>query len=216
MTNTTYSASGVVPKAHLRNAHVVRSCDVHSVRVHRTQHRGRLALVAEYLGPPPFDEDEQFVCGSTWFEVLSVSQTPYSWFVTAVEIGEVVSRPETQASIDWLPGPATEGGHVYVLEFNGPDGIVKVGMTGDPKTRMATHAKQAASFGTCITRMWVSAAHLGYEQTEKRLIAAAGAPGSVDIIGKERFFGLDFTRAVEMAKAAVVQTRTAPADMAHV
>lgn len=87
-------------------------------------------------------------------------------------------------------------GYLYVIEFS--TGLVKVGMTRNPKARMRSHADEAARFGCVITSLWLSDQHENYRENEAELISALGQPQH----GSE-YFQIAFTTAVAAAKRLV-------------
>lgn len=161
-------------------------------------------LTLRYECEPPCVVGEYLVLAGHFFEALSTCFDGYVTLVTSVAVGEAVARPDTQVDTSRLPGH-TDGGHIYVLEFNGDDGIIKVGMTANPKQRMSEHAKQAAAFGTCITRMWVSRAHTRYQESEKLLLLATSRRCE-SMVGQERFFGVSFIDVVKLTDSVLAET----------
>lgn len=59
--------------------------------------------------------------------------------------------------------------HLYIVEF--VDHGIKVGITGDPNRRLATHRRDAEAFGRPVGRAWVSPPHVEARSNEKALKA---------------------------------------------
>lgn len=89
-------------------------------------------------------------------------------------------------------------GFVYVLAF--ANGIVKVGKTTNPHTRIAEHGRDAARFGATINATWVSAPHIGYHANERSLIAFCESRWTRSG-GIEYFADADFKAVAEYAAA---------------
>lgn len=93
-------------------------------------------------------------------------------------------------------------GNLYVVEFS--TGTVKVGRSRTPDQRIENHAGEARKFGVWITRRWVSTAHRSHFASERALIRACAAKGSL-ITGRE-YFRIDFDEAVRLAERAIERT----------
>lgn len=97
-----------------------------------------------------------------------------------------------------LPGKTRFGGYVYIVEFD--SGLLKVGMTQFPQSRLTYHARHAASFGIRAVRGWLSPLHEEPFRTEGLLIAAAAEMGTA-AGGREYFAGVGFEEIVTRAAA---------------
>jgi hypothetical protein len=122
---------------------------------------------------------------------------------------EPLSRSEARDEVDsnyWkdLP-PAPNGyGYIYVVLFE--TGVVKVGQTIDPASRIATHRRDAWTFNVAITDAWISGPHQGHLANETALIAfTLTLSGRVR---REYFHGADFA-----AVLAYAEDLTGNADM---
>jgi hypothetical protein len=92
-----------------------------------------------------------------------------------------------------LPRNADGHGYLYVLQFS--TGLLKVGCTRNPYTRMSNYRTTLTPFDITINECWVSRPHPGYLATELDLIAAASEMAS-DSRQSEYFLGVDFGRLV--------------------
>ncbi|MFJ4569814.1 hypothetical protein ACIP4U_40580 [Streptomyces caelestis] len=95
-----------------------------------------------------------------------------------------------------VPRQALEGnGHVYVLAITGTVTYVKIGSTGQPRSRLEALRTEAHRQGGAVTRAWLSPAHPTYRGTEAhalrncREISPSTSPRS------EYFPDLDFATA---------------------
>lgn len=95
-----------------------------------------------------------------------------------------------------LPGRVKFGGYVYILEFT--DGLVKVGMSSEPRTRVSALTAAAKVFGQDALRGWLSPHHEQPTRSEARLIAAATALGGQSR-AVEYFTGVSFPALVRLA-----------------
>lgn len=68
-----------------------------------------------------------------------------------------------------LPGPSRVGQYIYVVQFN--SGIVKVGRTMNPATRLKSHATGGRPHGISVSAQWLSQPHLRAKRNEHLLIA---------------------------------------------
>jgi hypothetical protein len=59
-------------------------------------------------------------------------------------------------------------GYLYVIQF--ASGVVKVGQTVEPRTRLAKHRRDAEAFGVPIVGLWLSPPHTNFVQNEIALI----------------------------------------------
>lgn len=104
---------------------------------------------------------------TTWY-------APETAAVRAAEIGAEADRILRQLAI----------GHIYVVEFS--SGVVKVGRTAKPETRLANHSLFAQVHGGSITQSWVSGLHYCSADSERELIDFClrfGPP----VVGREYF-----------------------------
>lgn len=69
-----------------------------------------------------------------------------------------------------LPGTVGGGGYLYAVQF--ATGVVKIGRTTDPSSRLATHRRHAEAFGVAVTDVWLSPPHTNYQRNETALIHA--------------------------------------------
>ncbi len=99
------------------------------------------------------------------------------------------------AVIAAAPGIVGGAGYLYVLRFS--TGIVKVGQTTNPASRLRTHHSEAKAYGAPIVDVWLSPPHGRYLRNETALIryCASRAPR----LRSEYFHGLDFEDAVARA-----------------
>lgn len=95
-----------------------------------------------------------------------------------------------------LPGKTKHGGYAYVIEFD--TGLVKVGMTQNPQSRIPGYVSQAAVFGVQPMCGWLSPMHAHPARTEDALIAIAIEMGGVPT-GREYFRGVGFREVAERA-----------------
>ena len=86
---------------------------------------------------------------------------------------------------------------LYVSELGG---MIKVGKSLAPNTRLETHRTQARVFGAEAGRSWVSEDEIGTIWNERLLIDWCAANAS-ERGGHEYFHGLDFDAVVEFASA---------------
>ena len=101
------------------------------------------------------------------------------------------------------PGPITRKasirGHLYVLEFS--DGSIKVGHANTPGKRVVSSAREVAGrCGVRLTQRWVSPAHDGSEDNEKKLNHWACCCGRPVFGFRELFSVVPFDGAVQAAQ----------------
>lgn len=89
-------------------------------------------------------------------------------------------------------------GHIYVINFSG--GIVKVGSTRTPTTRLRQHESDAAAFGRAVVGSWLSERHSGYLASESALIAYATSRAGRRL-RREYFQEVDISDLRRMAEA---------------
>ena len=87
-------------------------------------------------------------------------------------------------------------GHVYVLLFM--NGVVKVGRTSNPATRIDAHRHNADAHGNPLTNYWVSKKLVNMEEAEHRLIAYCQDRGMC-VAGKEWFRAVPYMELVDFA-----------------
>lgn len=92
------------------------------------------------------------------------------------------------------------GRHVYALQFG--SGVVKVGQTGSPNTRIAQHAQTAQAHGQNISRTWVSPAHMNWQANEQHLISFCAERWEC-AAGREYFAQADFDQVAAFAQGLV-------------
>jgi hypothetical protein len=99
-----------------------------------------------------------------------------------------------------LPEKASgDAGYLYVVEFS--TGVLKVGKTVTPRTRIRAHIHGAAPYGVQVTNMWVSEEHENADATEIQLIYSFSR-SRVGPVGVE-YFRMPFREAVQAAKRAI-------------
>jgi hypothetical protein len=90
-------------------------------------------------------------------------------------------------------------GHLYVLEFS--DGCIKVGHANTPGKRVVSSAREVAGrCGVRLTQRWVSPAHEGSKDNEKKLNHWACCCGRPVFGFRGVFTEVPFTAAVEAAQ----------------
>ena len=88
-------------------------------------------------------------------------------------------------------------GYIYVIEFS--LGVIKVGKTNSPRSRIKSHGRDVGRFGGSITRAWLSTAHHGYDLSETELIRAISKLGTQLVESTEYFRGCPFDEVVHVA-----------------
>lgn len=81
-------------------------------------------------------------------------------------------------------------GYLYVIEASG---IIKVGKSIDPKSRVASHRGEGAKYNRAISRFWISPSHANYEENERHLIKALTEQATPADGGREYFVGDEMT-----------------------
>lgn len=89
-------------------------------------------------------------------------------------------------------------GHIYVLQF--ASGVVKVGYTATPQSRITQHAVSAAPHGGVIVAAWLSAPHINAQANETQIISFCRAHNATQI-GQEYFTAIDFAKVVGHAES---------------
>lgn len=87
-----------------------------------------------------------------------------------------------------------DGGYLYVIALS--SGLVKVGRSRNPRSRIDSHARNAAHHGAEISDLWLSPRHDNYEKNESRLIRLLGSA----TVGNE-YFNVPFLAAVQAAES---------------
>lgn len=87
-------------------------------------------------------------------------------------------------------------GYVYVLLFM--NGVVKVGRTVNPTTRIDSHRHTGDAHGNPLTNYWVSKKLVNMEEAEHRLIAYCEDRGT-SVAGKEWFRAVPYMELVDFA-----------------
>lgn len=101
------------------------------------------------------------------------------------------------------------GGHVYVLEFS--SGVIKVGLTGNPRQRLDQHAKTAKVHSIAIMRSWFSPRHTDFQGNETKLIDYCTQAFGPPVVGNETFKGDHFEPAKSFAESLDFQVYERPA-----
>ncbi|MFY1597358.1 hypothetical protein [Micromonospora sp. WMMD737] len=96
------------------------------------------------------------------------------------------------------------GEHLYVLQFD--NGVIKVGRTGDPRTRHERHERDCGRYGLTIKRRWVSEEWQGAQWAERQLIAVCAKIGRRTPAGREYFRDVPFSIACQQARQAHLTT----------
>ncbi len=91
-------------------------------------------------------------------------------------------------------------GFIYAINFS--NGVVKVGSTYKPDSRLRSHTGDAAAFGHEVLESWLSDAHEDYLISEQHLIAQMGflACGRNR---REYFHGVNWLQVLRVAKTVV-------------
>lgn len=79
--------------------------------------------------------------------------------------------------------------HLYIVELVGVG--VKVGITINPKARIATHRRDAAAYKREVGRLYISIPHIEARENERRLIALGD--------GRREYMDVDYERALDLA-----------------
>lgn len=108
-------------------------------------------------------------------------------------------------------GRTDVGGYVYVIAF--ASGIVKVGRTSDPRTRLGSIVGHAGIYGDAPLNSWTSPRHMTSKQNEVSLIAAVQAAGGTSD-KREYFKGVGFDQVVSLAERLDYPTFDEHAEMA--
>ncbi len=108
-----------------------------------------------------------------------------------------------------LPHKLGNGGYVYAIAFD--VGMVKVGSTCDPRTRIANHRHTGRGFRSEIQNIWVSASMRRHAQAERSLIVSA-AHLSENGADAEYLLGAAFPDVVGVARSMglLEEVNTAP------
>ncbi|WP_125491270.1 GIY-YIG nuclease family protein [Streptomyces sp. WAC 04229] len=110
-----------------------------------------------------------------------------------------------------VPRQALEGtGHVYVLAITGGVTYVKIGSTGQPRSRLEALRTEAHRQGGAVTRAWLSPAHPNYRATEAYALTSCRAISPSSSPRSEYFPDLDFATARREAVKASLGIRDTP------
>lgn len=96
-------------------------------------------------------------------------------------------------------------GHIYAVQFS--SGVLKVGQTTQPKTRLADHAKAAQAHGHSVAETLVSPPHVNYCDNERLLIAFCEEQWRL-IAGREYFADADIEAVVRFTNAMTFTVAT--------
>ena len=100
-------------------------------------------------------------------------------------------------------------GHVYAILFK--NGLVKVGKSGDPNSRIASHKSNAAVHGNPVTNFWVSPLLTDMHEAESRLINYCSMYES-PIAGSEWFMGLSYSDVVSFGERMTSEMLSSEVD----
>lgn len=100
-----------------------------------------------------------------------------------------------------------ESGFVYIVLYQ--DGMIKIGITINPKRRLYQHAHAAKVHGNPVLDTWVSQRLIGYEDVETLALEWARAHCSSSP-SREYFHGIRYGVAVH-AISAIISHGTEPA-----
>ncbi|MFD0196975.1 hypothetical protein ACWHAN_26105 [Streptomyces albidoflavus] len=110
-----------------------------------------------------------------------------------------------------VPRQALEGtGHVYVLAITGAVTYVKIGSTGQPRSRLEALRTEAHRQGGAITHAWLSPAHPTYRGTETHALQNCRAISPSRNPRSEYFPALDFSTARREAIKAFLGIQNTP------
>lgn len=98
-------------------------------------------------------------------------------------------------------------GYVYALRFD--NDLVKVGLSRRLRSRLRTHAREAARYGVSPGEAWTSPAHDNFGENEQALIAF-GRNHCSESTGREFFFGLRFDDLVDFAESLRFRSANEP------
>ncbi len=96
-------------------------------------------------------------------------------------------------------------GHLYVIAFD--SGTTKVGKAVSPKSRLATHARDARMHGHVVTQSWTSEVHPENSLAERELINFCRTLGTC--LSGEYFTDIPFDAACAFAEVEVGKRITA-------
>ena len=101
--------------------------------------------------------------------------------------------------------PAVRPGYLYAVQFS--SNTVKVGRSGQPKDRIAAHARAAEAHAEKITSAWTSRPHMHCDQTERQLIKFCHGHGEAvrPRSRGEYFRGVPFATIQQFAELLVEQ-----------
>lgn len=102
-----------------------------------------------------------------------------------------------------------ESGFVYIVVYQ--DGMIKIGITINPKRRLYQHAHAAKVHGNPVLDTWVSQRLIGYEDVETLALEWARAHCSSSP-SREYFHGISYASAIR-AISAIIRHGTEPAPV---
>lgn len=140
-------------------------------------------------------------CLSCKAEIMRAEVTPFTFPATG------------QPVLDLGDAPAVKGleSHLYVVEF-GRYGV-KVGITANPKSRLAQHARDGRNFGRPATRGWLSPPHAEAKDNERALIAFCNK--RTRAVRSREYFTTPFQRVHEYASTLPMSRGDREAFEAH-
>jgi hypothetical protein len=115
--------------------------------------------------------------------------------LSAKDEAEHLARCSSRRMAIVLPPKPIGEGYVYVIRFD--TGVVKVGQTLNPASRLPDHRADAAAFGVTVTDFWISPSHINFRDNEARLINACVRVSRRTRV--EYFHDLTFDKAVSFA-----------------
>ncbi|MFJ1539366.1 GIY-YIG nuclease family protein [Micromonospora chalcea] len=118
-----------------------------------------------------------------------------------------MTAPSRELDLSGVPTRATGGGYVYLLLFD--SGVLKVGWSSSPQSRIKSHQFHAAPFGVALSRVWVSSQIESPAMVERELLCAASAMAQ-RTTAREWFHGVDFD--VLAREAVALVGRVSPLD----
>lgn len=105
-----------------------------------------------------------------------------------------------------LPYVRQEGVDGYLYVYATKSGLVKIGRSATPETRMRGHRKSAHDSGDPVVNSYISAGCSKSDVAEKMAHQGARDNGAVPVSGVEVFRGISFRHAVTVVKLAVAES----------
>lgn len=155
-------------------------------------------------GPVEIEASIEAICRRTGGLHQRTVQGYLSWLERAGWIRRLSGPGDSCFELAWVvPFPdelrtVDEPGYVYVVSFS--NGVVKVGRSGSPRERIASHRHSAQCFGLSLEREWISEKLSMSMAAEQRVIAAAASIGR-RTCGSEWFVDIRFSDAVRIAES---------------